>query len=271
MTEEVWINNHKLDVNPTDIQIITNRYSDSFNLTREDSPYAFVSPHGYTVVSMVLAFDITNPESIEQLISVYTQMDQFPFVWIKSNRLVGNISGFSQSIDGYSMYLVNTLTLRHTVDAQGVIFLNVEFYYFNHTPLCHSWSFIDIQPVIGQKKSFTQKQDKTEQQYNFVSGLKPSESGLFTSYFAKEIQRRLSLAANEIKTAPNSLIFSSAVTFFKFDYHRRTSHHHFFIIYLYQWETVTIFSKIARAIFCASKRFPFVVQCPKSPAKRSMK
>ena len=40
MTEEVWINNHKLDVNPTDIQIITNRYSDSFNLTREDSPYA---------------------------------------------------------------------------------------------------------------------------------------------------------------------------------------------------------------------------------------
>ena len=209
MTEEVWINNHKLDVNPTDIQIITNRYSDSFNLTREDSPYAFVSPHGYTVVSMVLAFDITNPESIEQLISVYTQMDQFPFVWIKSNRLVGNISGFSQSIDGYSMYLVNTLTLRHTVDAQGVIFLNVEFYYFNHTPLCHSWSFIDIQPVIGQKKSFTQKQDKTEQQYNFVSGLKPSESGLFTSYFAKEIQRRLSLAANEIKTAPNSLIFSS--------------------------------------------------------------
>ena len=209
MTEEVWINNHKLDVNPTDIQIITNRYSDSFNLTREDSPYAFVSPHGYTVVSMVLAFDITNPESIEQLISVYTQMDQFPFVWIKSNRLVGNISGFSQSIDGYSMYLVNTLTLRHTVDAQGVIFLNVEFYYFNHTPLCHSWSFVDIQPAVGQKKSFTQKQDKTEQQYNFVSGLKPSESGLFTSYFAKEIQRRLSLAANEIKTAPNSLIFSS--------------------------------------------------------------
>ena len=209
MTEEVWINNNKLDVNPTDIQIITNRYSDSFNLTREDSPYAFVSPHGYTVVSMVLAFDITNNESINQLISVYTQMDQFPFVWIKSNRLIGNISGFSQSVDGYSMYLVSSLTLRHTVDAQGVVFLNAEFYYFNHTPLCHSWSFVDVQPIIAQKKSFVKKQDKSEQKYNFISGLKPDESGLFTSYFAKETQRRLNLTASAIKAAPNSLIFAS--------------------------------------------------------------
>lgn len=209
MTEEVWINNHRLDVNPTDIQIITNRYSDSFNLTREDAPYAFVSPHGYTSVSMVLAFDITDDKSINQLISVYTQMDQFPFVWIKSHRLTGNISGFSQSTDGYAIYLLNTLTLRHTVDAQGVVFLNIELYYFNHTPLCHSWSFIDLTASKKQGKSLNKSAPADEQSYTFKSGLKPDESTLFKSYFRKEIKRRSGLSSNALRVAPNSLIFAS--------------------------------------------------------------
>ncbi len=209
MTEEVWINNHRLDVNPTDMQIITNRYSDSFNLTREDAPYAFVSPHGYTSVSMVLAFDITDDKSINQLISVYTQMDQFPFVWIKSHRLTGNISGFSQSTDGYAIYLLNTLTLRHTVDAQGVVFLNIELYYFNHTPLCHSWSFVDLTASKKQSKSLNKSQPTDEQSYTFKSGLKPDESTLFKSYFTKEIKRRFGLSSNALRVAPNSLIFAS--------------------------------------------------------------
>lgn len=189
MSETIYINNNKLDINPTDIQIVTNRYSDSFDLAREDTAYAFTSTHGYTSVSMTLAFNLNDKAQVRKLVNIYTQMDRFPFVWIKSARLVANITGFSQSVDDYSMYLVETLTLKQNVSIQGVVFLNAELFYFNHIPMAHSWSFVDVKRAT--KKSKSQEPTATDD-LEFISGLRPDESNLFIEMFDVETQRRMS-------------------------------------------------------------------------------
>jgi hypothetical protein len=188
MSEIIAINDVTLKVNPTDINVIVNRFVEEMDLVRESSPFSFSSPHGYTSFTLTLAFDIANKSSVYDLVKISTQLDKFPFLWIKSNRLISNILGNAKAVNGFAMYAVESWTMKCDSKSQGIVYLAINGYYFNHLPLVEDFNFI----------SYVDNEKNEDKFGNLKNGAKlitnttfnPADSRVFEDFFSKETELR---------------------------------------------------------------------------------
>lgn len=212
MSELVAINDVILTVNPTDINIVTNRFVEDMDLVRESCPFTFSSPHGYTNFTMAISIDSTSNTEIYKLIKICTELDKFPFVWIKSDRLIANILGNNKVANGFAMYAVETWTVKTDSKTQGVVYLIISGYYFNHVPLVESFNFLTYKEEEESKDKWGNPKDVSTLLTN--PSFNPADSRVFQDFFSAEIDKRSKLASMMLKRGSLSHLSFSVPTMY---------------------------------------------------------
>lgn len=188
MSEIIAINDVVLTVNPTDISVVTNRFVEEMDLVRESCPFTFSSPHGYTNFTMAISIDATSLAEVYKLIKICVELDKFPFTWIKSNRLISNILGNNKTVNGFAMYAISEWTIKTDSKTQGVIYLVVNGYHFNHVPLVESFNFLTYKDQEPNSDKWGNAKDGSTLLTN--PSFDPSDSRVFQDFFSTEIGRR---------------------------------------------------------------------------------
>lgn len=150
-SEEFIINDILLNVNPSDIQVLDDNYLQEESFLRSKAVYCFRSKYSSSKVVMTIPFQITNfktlsPEELENTtncIKLVTELNNYPFCFIKSNRLNTYVSPLNMSSTGYMMYAVDEIALVSNSKAGNIMFLELVLQYFNHSPFVQNFNFKD--------------------------------------------------------------------------------------------------------------------------------
>ena len=148
MLEDFIINNIKLSVNPTDIVGVQKRNLKTYQYIRDDSSYTTKSKFLKNLYTVVVSFDSADSIQLKKLAYLCTELDKYPFAFIKSNRLESFV-GFPSKIgkQDYFIYGVRDYTLSQFATAQGHIVLTLNLLFFNHLPFTPGYRFRDFEIV----------------------------------------------------------------------------------------------------------------------------
>ena len=183
------LNDVILRINPTDIQVFDQRYTDSYSAIRYNSTYSVSSTSSLATYVVTHVFDIDNEIDTNDLIKICSQLSKYPFVFIKSQRLDQFVPNINKSINAYSMYAVKEWSLKHSYQAKNAVFLTIELIYFNHTPYVKDYSFLayESEEDTGSTRGSTTKQKEVS--LKAVQNL--FESNIFQDYFKADIAEKV--------------------------------------------------------------------------------
>lgn len=182
MSQELFIiNNIALRVNPTDIQVFDQRFADSVSSIRDISTYSVSSTAAIATYVVTMAFDLDIESDVKRLVSLCAQLEKYPFVFIKSERLAQFVPTVSRSITDYGMYAVKEWSIKHDYKAKNAIFITIDMHYFNHVPYIKDFSFLTYEK--SEKSNSRIKVDKKQLGVELRTVSDLSESEIFSDYF----------------------------------------------------------------------------------------
>ena len=182
MSQELFIiNNLVLRVNPTDIQVFDQRFSDSVSAIRDVSTYSVSSNSAIATYVVTMAFDLDVASDQKLLVSLCTQLEKYPFVFIKSDRLSQFVPSVSRSITEYGMYAVKEWSIKHDYKAKNAIFVTIDMHYFNHIPYIKDFSFLTYEKSEKSNSRIKIDNKKKGVELRTVNSL--AESEIFNDYF----------------------------------------------------------------------------------------
>lgn len=143
MAQQFVINDIYLRVNANDIEYHELRPVESMTGARDDAAVIAVSPFFMnSYYSVVLTFDLTNSVDSANLVRLATEIDHYPFLFIKSEKLASMLSGLNPDTGGYHIYGVQGYSFMQTALDQNTVVVEISLLYFNQVPLCRSWRWI---------------------------------------------------------------------------------------------------------------------------------
>lgn len=170
------INDIEVGVSPSDILMFDNNYVHEQTFVRSNSVFCYRSKYSETKVVLNFPFQIT-PQNLvasgEDLdnntyncIRLLTELNSYPFCFIKSPRLKTYVSPAMVSTTGYLMFAVEELAVVQSAVASNLLLLEVTLVYFNHAPLAADFQFVSNK-VVTKAGVFTTSEGtiKTERDY----------------------------------------------------------------------------------------------------------
>lgn len=170
------INDIEVGVSPSDIMMFDNNYVHEQTFVRSNSVFCYRSKYSETKVTLNFPFQIT-PQNLvasgEDLdnntyncIRLLTELNSYPFCFIKSPRLKTYVSPAMTSTTDYLMFAVEELAVVQSAAASNLLLLEVTLVYFNHAPLTADFQFVSNK-VVTKAGVFTTSEGtiKTERDY----------------------------------------------------------------------------------------------------------
>lgn len=200
MTSNFIINDIELAVPPTDIRATNRRNVGTSEFIRDDMSYAFKSRHNYTAYNVILQFDLLDSQSFDNLIKLSTELDLYPFVFIKSERMDALIPHTFKANNGYHIWGVQQYELIQGFESPNIITVVLELLFFNYLPLARSFSFIHLQSTDKTDKAFSINGETVQVSNVYNKSVPVAEDkeeniiSLFAKYFEDEIALRRSKA-----------------------------------------------------------------------------
>lgn len=215
--EEFIINDIEMGIAPSDIQLFDDNYIFEQSFLRSNSVYCYRSKYSDTKVILNFPFQIgpfqdnDDHNHTENCLKLITELNNYPFCFIKSNRIKTYVSPMMISSTGYLMFAVEELALVQSATASNIMFLEVTLRYFNHVPLTSDFEFVDNNTVIKSgTKALSNKDYLTyeREMLQRVSPIKVSSlkaSSVWSDYMNPKINRLYDkLAETKILSATSS-------------------------------------------------------------------
>ena len=165
------INDINMDVGPSNIHVFDDNYVYKQSFLRSSAVYCYRSKYSQTKVILNFPFYIDTNEDeserrahTEKCIKLASQLDAYPYVFIKSNRIETYISPRVKSSTGYLMFAVESIASIQSSTASNLVFLEVILNYYNHSPLASDFQFIDKR----QPNMESDDQDATVENYEHL-------------------------------------------------------------------------------------------------------
>lgn len=147
MSEEFVINDIRLKVNPTDITTVQKRNVASSEFIRDDSSYAFKSKFAYTSFNVIMAFNVHDSGELDNLVRLCTELDGYPFAFIRSDRMETHLSHTFSGSNDYHIYGVEEYEISQHSETQGVVYLRLNLLFFNYIPFAKSFGFKGLREI----------------------------------------------------------------------------------------------------------------------------
>ena len=148
-TEQFIINDIEMGIAPSDIQLFDDNYIFEQSFLRSNSVYCYRSKYSDTKMVLNFPFQIgpyvdgsEDSNHTENCLKLITELNSYPFCFIKSNRIKTYISPMVTSSTGFLMFAVEELALVQSATASNLVFLEVTLRYFNHAPLTSDFEFV---------------------------------------------------------------------------------------------------------------------------------
>lgn len=161
--EEVFlINDIDMNIGPSDIQVVDDNWVMEESYIRSKAVFCFRSKYSATKVTINIPFQITyldedSKEGVNNTfncIKLITELNAYPFCFIKNHRLKTYISPTSSSATGYMMFAVDEIGIVQDSKASNMVFLELVLQFFNHQPLISDFEFrsnlpISLSDIVG--------------------------------------------------------------------------------------------------------------------------
>ena len=143
------INDIDLKINPSDVQLMDDNWVMEDSYLRSKAVFCYRSKYSATKIAINIPFQISGLDGSQQdtinntfnCIKLITQLNSYPFCFIKSQRLKSYISPTKLSETGFLVFAVDEISLVQDSSASNVVFLEVVLQYFNYTPLIKDFEF----------------------------------------------------------------------------------------------------------------------------------
>ena len=148
--EEVFIiNDINMEINPSDIQVMDDNWVIEESYLRSKAVFCYRSQYAATKVVLNIPFQISHLNEGEQstlnntynCIKLVSELNAYPFCFIKNNRIRAYISPTNISSTDFMMFAVDEVALVQDAKASNMVFLEVVLQYFNHVPLIKDFEF----------------------------------------------------------------------------------------------------------------------------------
>jgi murein DD-endopeptidase MepM/ murein hydrolase activator NlpD len=155
--ESFIINDIVLDVNPSDIRLIEDNYAMQDSYIRTNAVFAYRSKYASTKISITIPvelddmmlnnFDLSSYEysgnysNIPNTLKLLVQLCNYPFCFIKSNRVQTYVTPTSISSTNFMIFAIDEMNLMFRSEVSNVAFLELVICYYNHTPFVKDFSF----------------------------------------------------------------------------------------------------------------------------------
>lgn len=148
--QEVFIiNDIEMEIGPSDIQVMDDNWVMEDSYLRSKAVFCYRSQYSATKVVLSIPFQISylNEESKAGLNNTYncikliSELDSYPFCFIKNNRIKAYVSPSSMSVTDYMLFAVDEIAIVQDAKASNVLFLEVVLQYYNHNPLIKDFEF----------------------------------------------------------------------------------------------------------------------------------
>lgn len=193
--EEIRINNIVLDVNPVNIKSRQKRRLVTEEYMRETSASAHSGKYGEAFFTIILQFNIeemlhtamspTHPPKLAKLVA---QLDNYPFVFIKSKRLNSYITPtMNKEIDDL-IFGIESFTISIDSQANNIVTLVMNLQYFNHVPFSKDATYVHVDSVTGEDLPERTRVINGKPQTEYIKTTSQSLLGstIFDSYFIKD-------------------------------------------------------------------------------------
>lgn len=143
------INDIDMEINPSDIQVMDDNWVMEDSFLRSKAVFCYRSKYSATKVVLNIPFQISylnedNKVSINNTyncIKLISELNSYPFCFIKNNRIKAYISTTNVSATDYMIFAVDELAVVQDAQASNMVFLEVVLQYYNHVPLIKDFEF----------------------------------------------------------------------------------------------------------------------------------
>lgn len=148
--KEVFIiNDIEMNINPSEIQVMDDNWVVEDSYLRSKAVFCYRSKYSATKIILNIPFEITylteeNKESLNNTyncIKLISELNAYPFCFIKNNRIKSYIAPTSMSVTDYMLFAVDEVAVVQSAAASNMVFLEVVLQYFNHVPLIQDFEF----------------------------------------------------------------------------------------------------------------------------------
>ena len=148
--QEVFIiNDIEMEINPSDIQVMDDNWVMEDSYLRSKAVFCYRSKYSATKVVLNIPFQITylteedktDLNNTYNCIKLISELNAYPFCFIKNNRIKAYISPTNMSVTDYMIFAVDEIALVQDAAASNMVFLEVVLQYYNHTPLIQDFEF----------------------------------------------------------------------------------------------------------------------------------
>ncbi|RLA68381.1 MAG: hypothetical protein DRQ78_00890 [Epsilonproteobacteria bacterium] len=191
--EVISINNIELVINPTDIMTTQKRRTIEEEYIRENSVFSHMGRYGEANFSILIQFNIDDeiskmdsPNDLPIYLKLLCQLNNFPFLYIKSDRLKRYLTQTSSNNSSEMMFGLESYSLRFSSEANNLITLYINVKYFNYTPLCRTISYYKMTEDGSSSGRTKRIGGKTEKEYSPERLDSIFNCELFDRYFQKD-------------------------------------------------------------------------------------
>lgn len=190
--EDIVINDIHLKINPNNIEVTDERYLDTASFLRDEATYSHYGKFSSTRYSLSLSFNVLDKSDVADLVRLATELDKFPFIFIKSKRLEDYIHGSRgmSAVGNADVYGVMSYTFVQNAAYNHIVFVEISMSYFNYLPFSPGFTFVterEVKPV-GPKRPGAKEQDKKTELF---STLDLAESTQYDAFISPEVNKRL--------------------------------------------------------------------------------
>lgn len=159
--QEVFIiNDIEMEINPSDIQVMDDNWVMEDSYLRSKAVFCYRSKYSATKVVLNIPFQIsylTEEDKVSlnntyNCIKLISELNAYPFCFIKNNRIKAYVSPSSMSVTEYMLFAVDEIAIVQDSKASNMVFLEVVLQYFNHVPLIKDFEFrSNLSVGLGKK------------------------------------------------------------------------------------------------------------------------
>lgn len=203
-SEQFIINDIEMGVSPSDIQVYDDNFVFEQSFLRSNSVFCYRSKYSDTKVVLSFPFQIgplvagqENSNHTLNCIRLVTELNSYPYCFIKSPRIRTYVSPRVASSTGYLMFAVEELALVQSAAASNLMFLEVVLRYFNHAPVAADFKFVSNQVANSSNTIAVSENNYVQYEREMLNFMQPevvgslSSSSVWASYVSPKIDKIL--------------------------------------------------------------------------------
>lgn len=163
--EEFIINDIEMGLSPSDVLYFDDNYITPQSFLRSNSVYCFRSKYSNTRIVLTFPFSIKSNapadaqgmNSTSQCIKLISQLNSYPYCFIKSKRVASYVAPTVVSSSGFMMFAIEETALIQSAAASNLMFLEVTLQYFNFANVASDFSFVDVNKYLESSVGTTEE------------------------------------------------------------------------------------------------------------------